>query len=95
MHEWLNNDVSLSGFYSNPQDSLGESNKDITSIYGNADNNFLSGINVMHSNENTQTPFSYNAFMKDIIETPDNKNNMAEYYYDDEDEDVPTLSYES
>ena len=86
--------VSESSFLTNPQDSLKNVTEDNTSIFGNFDSSFLAGINVMHSTENINTPFSYdnvinNVFADNNIENQD----IYDGYYDDEDQ-LPSFGFE-
>lgn len=78
--------VSEASFLSNPQDSLKNVTEDNTSIFGNFDSSFLEGINVMHSTENINTPFSYDNVINNVFtDKSASENDPYEGYYDDED----------
>ena len=87
--------VSESSFLTNPQDSLKSAGEDNTSIFGTFDSSFLEGINVMHSTENINTPFSYDNVINNVfIDDAEIQNNTDyEGYYDDE-EALPCLGFE-
>lgn len=90
----LNNKyVSESSLLSCPQDSLKSVEEDYTSIFGDFDNSFLKGINVMYSSENINTPFSYDNVINNIF----SDNNAAvsnEYDIYDEDESFSAFGFE-
>ncbi len=92
---YLGSLVSESSFLSSPQDSLKSVAEDNTSIFGTFDSSFLSGINVMHSTENINTPFSYDNVINNVFEeNPKEFETNYNSYYDDAEEDVSTFGFE-
>lgn len=82
---YLGSLVSESSFLSNPQDSLKNVTEDNTSIFGSFDSSFLAGINVMHSTENVNTPFSYDNVINNIFTDKNiSENDVYDGYYDEE-----------
>lgn len=82
---YLGSLVSESSFLSNPQDSLKNVTEDNTSIFGSFDSSFLAGINVMHSTENINTPFSYDNVINNIFTDKNiSENDVYDGYYDEE-----------
>ena len=82
---YLGSLVSEASFLSNPQDSLKNVTEDNTSIFGSFDSSFLAGINVMHSTENINTPFSYDNVINNIFTDKNiSENDVYDGYYDEE-----------
>lgn len=59
----------ISKFFTTPQEKLKSVTNDYSSIFGTFDiNKELKGISLNHSEENLDTPFTYNNVMGDIFE---------------------------
>lgn len=80
---------SASSLMMTPQEGLKDVETDLSSLFGDYDfKSDLKGIPLHNSDENLETPFSYNKFMSNVFDDEKNtKISAQEFDYDDEFDD--------
>lgn len=84
--------IDQSSLIAAPQEVMTSATSDYTSVFGTFDNSFLKGISLLQTDENNETPFTYDNMMKNVF--GDEMEAIHHEYDEDDDEVINNLTFE-